>query len=231
MVRDKSVSWWWCNEGHVWRSRKQWPQPLEQQHGNKKTGEQRLHNSKGNWFPPTFPYPNPLSINSTNGIKLFSQTQRKEGWLPKSDAFELWCWRRLTLSFCLFLEKTLESPLDCKEIKPVCPKGNQPWIMEELVPKLTLAIRREESVDWKRLWCSERPKAKGAGGDREWDGYIASPTQRTWIWANSGQYRRREDTRVLPTVRSPRVRHDFLTEEQQERYTSQTAYLLCVSPQ
>ena len=32
------------------------------------------------------------------------------------DAFELWCWRRL------------ESPLDCKEIKPVNPKGNQPWI-------------------------------------------------------------------------------------------------------
>ena len=32
------------------------------------------------------------------------------------DAFELWCWRRL------------ESPLNCKEIKPVHPKGNQPWI-------------------------------------------------------------------------------------------------------
>ena len=32
------------------------------------------------------------------------------------DAFELWCWRRL------------KSPLDCKEIQPVHPKGNQPWI-------------------------------------------------------------------------------------------------------
>ena len=28
----------------------------------------------------------------------------------------------------MVLEKTLESPLDCKEIKPVCPKGNQSWI-------------------------------------------------------------------------------------------------------
>ena len=36
----------------------------------------------------------------------------------KIDAFELWCWR----------EKTLESPLDCKEIQPVNPKGNQSWI-------------------------------------------------------------------------------------------------------
>ena len=35
----------------------------------------------------------------------------------KIDAFELWCWR-----------KTLESPLDCKEIKPFHPKGDQSWI-------------------------------------------------------------------------------------------------------
>ena len=34
----------------------------------------------------------------------------------RSDAFELWCWRRL------------ESPLDCKEIQPVQPKGNQSWV-------------------------------------------------------------------------------------------------------
>ena len=38
--------------------------------------------------------------------------------LQRIDAFELWCWRN-----------TLESPLDCKEIKPVSPKGNQPWIL------------------------------------------------------------------------------------------------------
>ena len=34
----------------------------------------------------------------------------------RTDAFELWCWRRL------------ESPLDCKDTQPVQPKGNQPWI-------------------------------------------------------------------------------------------------------
>ena len=42
------------------------------------------------------------------------------------NAFELWCW-----SFELWsspLEKTLESPLDCKEIQPVDPEGNQSWI-------------------------------------------------------------------------------------------------------
>ena len=41
----------------------------------------------------------------------------KESWVPKN----WWFWT-------VVLEKTLESPLDCKEIKPVNPKGNQPWI-------------------------------------------------------------------------------------------------------
>ena len=42
----------------------------------------------------------------------------KEGWAPKN-----WCF------WTVVLEKTLESPLDCKEIKQVNPKGNQPWIL------------------------------------------------------------------------------------------------------
>ena len=42
----------------------------------------------------------------------------KEIWVPKN-----WCF------WTMVLEKTLESPLDCKEIKPVNPKGNQPWII------------------------------------------------------------------------------------------------------
>ena len=54
-----------------------------------------------------------------------------ESWTVKKaerrriDAFELWCWRRL---FFFFLEKTLESPLDCKEIQPVPSEGDQPWV-------------------------------------------------------------------------------------------------------
>ena len=60
-VRDKSVSWSWCTEGRVRRSRKQWPQ----QHGNKKTVEQCLHNSKGNWFPAH------ISISKSNGNQLY----------------------------------------------------------------------------------------------------------------------------------------------------------------
>ena len=44
----------------------------------------------------------------------------KESWAPKN-----WCF------WTVVLEKTLESPLDCKEIKPINPKGNQPWIFIE----------------------------------------------------------------------------------------------------
>ena len=45
------------------------------------------------------------------------ELDHKEGWVPKN-----WCFGTVVL------EKTLESPLECKEIKPVNPKGNQPWI-------------------------------------------------------------------------------------------------------
>ena len=45
------------------------------------------------------------------------ELNHKENWAPKN-----WCFQTVVL------EKTLESPLDCKEIKPVNPKGNQPWI-------------------------------------------------------------------------------------------------------
>ena len=49
----------------------------------------------------------------------------KESWTPKN-----WCF------WTVVLEKTLESPLDCKEIQPVHPKGNQSWILEGLMLKL-----------------------------------------------------------------------------------------------
>ena len=66
------------------------------------------------------------------------------------------------------LDKTLESPLDCKEIKPVHPKGNQYWIFigrtnEEAE---TLATWCKELIYLKRPWCWERLKA---GGERDED--------------------------------------------------------------
>ena len=80
-----------------------------------------------------------------------------------------WCF------WTVVLEKTLESHLDCKEIKP----GNQYWIFigrtnEEAE---TLATWCEELTHLKRPWCWERLRAGEEGDDRGWDGWMASPTR------------------------------------------------------
>ena len=92
---------------------------------------------------------------------------RKEGWVSKN-----WCFPTVVL------EKTLESPLDCTEIKPVNLKGNQSWIF--------IWRTNAEAKDpihwplfpthWKRPWCWERQKAGGEGDNRGWDGWMASLT-------------------------------------------------------
>ena len=86
------------------------------------------------------------------------------------DTFQLWCWRRL------------ESPLDCREIKPVNPKGNQFWLFigrTDAKTPITLATWCKKITHWKRPWCWARLRAGGVGDDRGWDGWMASPTQWT----------------------------------------------------
>ena len=103
----------------------------------------------------------------------------KKGWAPKN-----WC------SQTVVLEKTLESPLDCKEIKPVHPKRNQPWIFigrteaEAPIPLPPDAKSRlvGKDSDARKDWGF-----KEKGVTRGWDGWMASLTQWTRIWANSGR--------------------------------------------
>ena len=100
-------------------------------------------------------------------------------------------WALKNLCFLtVVLEKTLESRLDSKEIKPVSFKGNQPWIFTGRTgcwswSSNTLATWPEDLIHWKRPWCWERLKAKGDGDDRGRDGWLASLTQWTWVWASS----------------------------------------------
>ena len=76
-----------------------------------------------------------------------------------------WCFWTVVL-------KTLESPLDCKEIQPVHPKGDQSWVFigRTDVEAETLATWCEELSHLKRPWCWERLRAGGEGDDRAWDG-------------------------------------------------------------
>ena len=100
--------------------------------------------------------------------------KKAEHW--RINAFELWCWRRL------------ESPLDFKEIQPVNPKGNQSWIFIGSWNSNTLATWCEELTHLKRPCCWDRLRTGGEGDNREWDGWMASPTWWTWVWASSGSW-------------------------------------------
>ena len=111
----------------------------------------------------------------------------------------------------LVLEKTLASPLDCKEIQPVHPKGNQSWVFIGMTDAET-PILWLQLTHWKRPWCWERLKAGGEGDDRGWDGWMASLTQRTWVWVNSGSWWRTGRPGVLQSMGLQRVGHDWATE-------------------
>ena len=99
------------------------------------------------------------------------ELEYNESWVLKN-----WCF------WTVVLEKTLESPLDCKEIQPVYPKGNHCWIfIERTDAKAETPILWPPDVKswliWKDPWCWERVKVVGEGTIGEWDGWMASQAQ------------------------------------------------------
>ena len=130
----------------------------------------------------------------------------KENWALKN----WWFWT-------VVLEETLESPLDCKEIKPANPKGNQSWIFTgrtdaKAETPNNLATWCEELTHLKRPWCWARLKAGGEGDDRGWDGWIASWTQWTWVWASSRSWWWTRKPGMLQSMGSQRVGYNWETE-------------------
>ena len=140
----------------------------------------------------------------------------KEGWAPRN-----WCFQTVVL------DKTLESPLDCKEFKPVNPKGNQSeYSLKELTD-----FEAEALILWppgaKSPLIGKDPEAGkdwgqgGKGGNRGWDGWMASSIQWTWIWANSGRQWRAGKPGVLQSMGSQRVGHDLATEQKKLPHQTQ----------
>ena len=129
----------------------------------------------------------------------------EESWGPKN-----WCF------WTVVLEKTLVSPLDCKEIQPVHPKGDQSWVfIERTYAEAETPILWPPHVkSWLlgKDWCWEGLGAGGEGDNRGWDGWIVSPTRWTWLWVNSGSWRWTERPGVLRFMGSQRVGHDWATE-------------------
>ena len=115
------------------------------------------------------------------------------------------------------VEKTLESPLDCKDIHPVHPKGNQSWMSIGRTDSWswnsnTLATWCKELTHLKRPWWWERSRAGGEGDDRGWDSWMASPTQWTWVWVDSGSWWWTSRPGVLRFMGLQIVWHDRATE-------------------
>ena len=127
--------------------------------------------------------------------------KKAECW--RTDAFELWCWRRL-LRVPWTARRSNQSIL--KEISPG-------FSLEGLTLKLKLQylghlIRRTDSL--KRPWCWERLKAGGEGDDRGWDGWMASPTRWTWVLVNSGSRWWTGRPGMLQSMGSQRVKPDWV---------------------
>ena len=129
--------------------------------------------------------------------------KKAEHW--RIDAFEVWCWRRL-----------LRIPWTAR-------RSNQ-YILKESVLNIhwkdwcwsgnsnTLVTWREELTHWKRPWCWERLRVGGEGDNRGWDGWMASLTRWTWVWASSGSWWWTERPGLLRFMGSQRVGHDWVTE-------------------
>ena len=129
--------------------------------------------------------------------------KKAECW--RIGAFEMWCWRRLfrvpwtarRSNQSILKEISLEYSLEGLMLKPKL-QNLAPWCKEQ--------------THLKRPWCWERLKMGGEGGDRGWDGWMALPTQWTWVWVNSRSWWWTGKPGILQSRGSQWVRHDWVTE-------------------
>ena len=129
--------------------------------------------------------------------------KKAEHW--RIAAFELWCWRR-PLRVSWTARRSIQSIL--KEISPGCS-------LEGLMLKLKLQYfghLRGRADSFEKTCCWERLRSGGEGHDRGWDGWMASPTQWTWVWVDSGSWWWTGRAGVLQFMGLQRVRHNWATE-------------------
>ena len=130
----------------------------------------------------------------------------EESWAPKN-----WCF------WTVVLEKTLESPLDCKEIQPVHSKGDQSWVFFG---------RNDAKAQTPVFWPPHAKRwltGKDSDAGRDWgqeekrtteDEVVGWSilTQWTWVWVNSGSWWWTGRPGMLWFMGSQRVRHNWVTE-------------------
>ena len=129
----------------------------------------------------------------------------KKAEYQRIDAFELYCCRRLLRAPWT---TRISNQSSLKEIVlNIYWKG---WCLSW--SSNILATWYKELTHWKRLCCWERLKAGGEGEDREWDGWMSSPTRWTWVWESSRGGWWTGKPGVLQSMGLQRVGHDSVTE-------------------
>ena len=132
----------------------------------------------------------------------------EESWGPKN-----WCF------WTVVLEKTLESPLDCKEIQPVHPKGNQSWTFigrtdtEAEAPNFGHLMERTDSLE--KTLFGEILKAGGERDDRGWHDWMASPARCSWVWARLGSLACCSPWRLKETDTTEHFSHSVMSDSLQ----------------
>ena len=135
-----------------------------------------------------------------------------EGWALKN-----WCF------WSVVLEKILETPWTARRSnQSILKEINPEYSLEVLMLKLKLQyfgllIRRDSSLE-KTLMLGN---IKSGGHNRERDGWMASLTQRTWVWASSGTWWRTGKPGMLPSMGSERMRRDWATKQPPQQRISQ----------
>ena len=131
--------------------------------------------------------------------------------------------QRTNVSWCFWtvvLEKTPESPIDCKDIKSINPRGNQSWIfIGRTVLKLKLQyfghlMRRTDSLE-KTLMLGDT-EGRRRREDRGWDGWMDPLTWWTWVWASSGSWWWTGKPGMLWSMGSQWVGHNWDSEQEQQ---------------
>ena len=143
--------------------------------------------------------------------------KKAENW--RVDAFELWFWRKL-LRVPWTARRSNQSILRKSVLNIHWKDWYWSWNSNPL------ATWCKELTHLKRPWCWEGLKAGGGGDEKGWDGLMASLTQWTWVWVNSGRWWWTGRPGVLRFMGSQRVGHDWVTEMNWTEYLQKVLRIL-----
>ena len=161
---------------------------------------------------------------------------------PYSQSFgysssHVWMWeldqkKRLSIDKLMCLNCSAGGESLGLQDQPVNPKRNQPWIFtgrtDAVAEAPILRLPGEKSrLIGKDPWCWERLRGGGKGDYREWDGWTASPSQPTWIWANSGKQWWTGKPCALQSMGLQSTGHDLATEKHHHTHIKHQFFIEC----